>query len=77
MSRFATTSDPTRYGTECVVRVQGSPSLDGGTSVRRTDRKVRGKRKADAVELFVAGRIDRRQERRVEQLLDRRAKRGR
>jgi len=77
MSRYTTHSDPTRYGTECVVRVTGSPSLDGGTSVRRTDRKVRGKRKADAVELFVAGRIDRREERRVEQLLDRRAKRGR
>jgi len=75
--KYATFSDPSRYGTECVVRVTSSPSLDGGTSVRRTDRKVRGKRKADAVELFVAGRIDRKQERRVEQLLDRRAKRGR
>jgi hypothetical protein len=77
MSRYTTHSDPDRYGTECVVRVQASPALTGGTSCRRTQRKMMGKRKADALEYLYAGRMDRREERRVEQLLDRRAKRGR
>lgn len=75
MSRFATRSDD--KGREYVVRVQSAPALDGGTALRRTERKVRGKRKADAVELFVASRIDRKVERSTEQRLERRAKRGR
>jgi hypothetical protein len=75
MSRYTTHSDPTRYGTECVVRVTSSPALDGGTSTRRSERKVRGKRNADALEYLYAGRMDRREERRVAQLQERRAKR--
>jgi len=75
MSLYATRTD--HRGREYVVRVQSAPALDGGAALRRTERKVRGKRKADAVELFMAGRIDRKLERSTDQRLERRAKRGR
>jgi hypothetical protein len=81
MSKFRTISNPTRWGTDCVVRVTPDIRMDGltlsvnGNKARSTDRKVWGKRKADRIEMQYASRLDRKEERRVEQRLDRKAKR--
>jgi len=75
MSIFATRQD--HNGHEYVVRLTSAPALAGGTSVRRSERKMRGKRLADAIEMRYANSIDRKDERRADQRLERRAKRGR
>ena len=75
MSIFSTRQN--HNGHEYVVRLTSAPALEGGTSVRRSERKMRGKRMADALEMRYAVSIDRKDERRVDQRLERRAKRGR
>lgn len=82
MSKYRTISNPTKWGTDCVVRVSPEIGMDGLfksvglTKARSTARKMWGKRTADAVEMRLASGIDRREERRVAQRADRRAKRG-
>ena len=73
MGNFRTISN--HRGEEVVLRVTSAPSLKGGTDVRRTQRKARGRKLADALELRYASKIDFKEERRVGQLLDRRSKR--
>jgi len=82
MSKYRTVSNPTKWGTDCVVRISPEIGMEGLfksvglTKARSTARKVRGKRMADAVEMRLASGIDRREERRVAQRSERRAKRG-
>jgi len=72
MGTFATHRNHKGY--EYVVRVVSAPSL-GGKTASASKRKVRGKMKADALELRYAERIDRKVYRAQAQREARRAKR--
>lgn len=60
MGNFATQRNHKGY--EYVVRVVSAPTL-GGKTAASSKRKVRGKMKADALEMRYANRIDRKAER--------------
>ena len=60
MGNFATQRNHKGY--EYVVRVVSAPTL-GGKTASASKRKVRGKMKADALEMRYANRIDRKAER--------------
>lgn len=81
MSRYRTISHPDKWGHTQVVRETPSVNLDGvtlsvgGTKTRNTSRKTYGAKKAEAIELRLMGRIDRKRERSMQQRAERRAKR--